>query len=118
VQVTIDEHSIHIRLALWQKVLGLMGNIEIPRADLTDVQVVQQPLRQVAAAGLKAGLRVPGYYYVARTLRLDEAFVVRRGVPALSLSLDGEGSLRRVIVSTPGAAELAQALQPQTAAAS
>ena len=54
-------------------------------------------------AGIKVGLRVPWLYFVARTIRLDEAFVVRRGVPALCVDIENEGSLRRVLVSTPEA---------------
>ena len=59
-------------------------------------------------AGIKVGLRLPWLYYVARTIHLDEAFVVRRGVPALSFAVDDDGTLRRVLVSTPEAAALQQ----------
>lgn len=114
-QVTIDEHSIRIRLALWQKVLGLMRDIDVPLERADDVGVVEEPVRQVRAAGLMVGLRVPGLYYVARTIRLDEAFIVRRGVPALSFTVDVEGPLRRVLVSSPEAHELAAALRPGAA---
>jgi hypothetical protein len=61
--------------------------------------------------GIKVGLRLPWLYYVARTIRLDQVFVVRRGVPGLSFAVHGEGPLRRVLLSTPDAAELAQRLR-------
>jgi hypothetical protein len=62
------------------------------------------------SAGMKAGLRLPWLYYVCRTIRLDQAFVVRRGLPALSFAVRNHGALRRVLVSTPDAAELARQL--------
>ncbi len=62
-------------------------------------------------AGIKAGLRVPFLYFAARTMRLDEAFIVRRGVPALSISIGGERHLRRVLVSTPRAEQLAAEIE-------
>ena len=57
------------------------------------------------------GLRLPWLYYVARTIRLDQAFVVRRGVPALSFAVRNRDPLRSVLVSTPQAVELAQQLE-------
>jgi hypothetical protein len=54
---------------------------------------------------------VPGVYYIARTIALDRAFIVRRGVPALSFAVRNQGALRRVLVSTPEASELARELQ-------
>jgi hypothetical protein len=62
-------------------------------------------------SGMKAGLRVPWLCYVARTIRLDQAFIVRRGVPGLSLEVHEHGPLRRVLVSTPDAPELADRLR-------
>jgi len=100
-----------VQLASWEKVLGLLGNITVARADVSDVQVVPEPLREVMSAGIKAGLRLPWFYYVARTIRLDQAFAVRRGVPALSFTVRNHGALRRVLVSTPEAEALARQLR-------
>jgi hypothetical protein len=111
VRVIVSEESVEVPLARWQKVLGLMGSIRVPRADIGDVRVVSNPIREVMGTGLKAGLRLPWLYYVARTIRLDEAWLVRRGVPALSFSVRGAGALRRVVVSTPEAAALARRLR-------
>jgi hypothetical protein len=78
---------------------------------VSDVRVVDEPLREAMSSGIKVGLRLPWLYYVARTIHLDQAFVVRRGVPALSFAVDDDSTLRRVLVSTPEAAALMQQLQ-------
>lgn len=109
-RVRITEDSVEVLLAPWEKVVGLLANIVVPRADVSDVQVVREPLREAMSAGMKAGLRLPWLYYVCRTIRLDQAFVVRRGLPALSFAVRNHGALRRVLVSTPDAAELARQL--------
>jgi hypothetical protein len=111
VHVRLTDESIDVLLSPWQKVLGLMKDIHVARADVTEVGVVDDPIGEVAGSGLKAGLRLPGLYYVARTIRLDRAFIVRRGVPALSLDVRNHEPLRSVLVSTPDAHELAQRLR-------
>jgi hypothetical protein len=110
VRVIISEDSVEVLLAPWEKVLGLMGNITVPRADISDVRVVEDPVREAMDVGMKVGLRLPLIVYVARTMRLDQAFVVRRGVPGLSFTVRDHRSLKRVLVSTPDAAELAREL--------
>jgi len=110
VRVRVTDNSIEVVLARWEKILGLMRDIRVPLADVSDVRVVDDPIRETVGTGLKAGLRVPWLYYVARTIRLDRAFVVRRGVPALSFAVRNHGPLHSVLVSTPDAAQLAEAL--------
>ncbi len=110
-RVELTEQTLEVRLSLWQKLLGLLGNIRVARADISDVQIVEDPVRAAMDVGIKVGLRLPWLYYVARTIRLDQAFVVRRGVPALSFAVHGEGALRRVLVSTPDAEDLARRLR-------
>jgi hypothetical protein len=111
VRVRVTDDSIEVRLAPWEKALGLMKDIRVPLADVSDIRVVENPMREVLGTGLKAGLRLPRLYYVARTVRLDRAFVVRRGVPALSFSVRDHGPLTSVLVSTSEAAELVQRLR-------
>jgi len=111
VRVILTEDAVEVRLARWQKILGLMRDIVVPRAQVGDVSVVEDAIRPAQQAGIKVGLRLPWLYFVARTIRLDEAFIVRRGVPALSFSVHDGGPLERVLVSTPEAAELASRLQ-------
>jgi hypothetical protein len=111
-QVRLSEDSVEVLLSRWEKILGLMGNISVRRADIGDVQVVEDPIKEVMRAGLKAGLRIPWLYYVCRTIRLEEAFLVRRGVPALSFGVHDGRTLKRVIVSTGAAQELARQIRP------
>lgn len=110
-RMRVSDESVEVLLSPWQKLLGLLGNITVPRSALGDVHVVENPMREVMRAGLKIGLRIPWLYFVARTIRLDEAFIVRRGVPALSFSVEDGRTLQRVLVSTPRAQELAQELR-------
>jgi hypothetical protein len=110
VRVRVTDDSIEVLLARWQKILGLMKDIRVPLGDVSEVGVVENPIREAVGTGLKVGLRVPWLYYVARTIRLDRAFVVRRGVPGLSFSVRNHEPLRSVLVSTRDAHELADRL--------
>jgi hypothetical protein len=110
-RVQVTDESVEVLLSRWQKVLGLMRDITVPRSDVSDVRVVDDPMRETMATGIKVGLRLPWLYYVARTIRLDQAFVVRRGMPALSFAVRNHDPLRRVLVSTPDADELARRLR-------
>lgn len=106
-RVQIDEEEVHVHLALWQKLAGLMRDIRVPRRHVLNARVVEDGVGEAMRAGIKVGLRVPWLYFVARTIRLDEAFIVRRGRPALAFELDGPGPLKRVFVSAPDAQALA-----------
>jgi hypothetical protein len=110
VQIRITDEQVEVRLAWWQKLLGLLRDIRVARADVGDVRVVQDPVREAMRGGVKVGLRVPWLCYIARTIRLDEAFIVRRGVPGLSFAVERGATLRRVLVSTPDAERLAREL--------
>jgi hypothetical protein len=112
VRVCLTDDAIEVRLARWEKVLGLMRDIRVPRADVSNVRVVENPMREATGTGLKAGLRLPWVRYVARTIRLDSAFVVRRGVPGLAFDVRNQAPLEHVLASTPDAEELARRLQP------
>jgi hypothetical protein len=109
-RVRVTDEAVEVRLARWEKILGLMKDIRVPLADVSEVRVVEDPIRETLGTGLKAGLRLPWLYYVARTIRLDRAFVVRRGLPGLSFSVSNEKPLRSVLVSTREAAALARRL--------
>jgi hypothetical protein len=110
-RINVTDDYVEVRLALWQKALGLMRNIHVARADISDVRIVSDPVHEAMHSGIKVGLRLPWLLYVARTIRLDEAFVVRRRVPGLSFAVDNGTTLHRVLLSTPRADELAQQLQ-------
>jgi hypothetical protein len=109
-RVLLESDRLEVRLAPWEKVLGLLGNITVARSDIEGATVLDDGVAAAMRTGLKAGLRVPWVRYVARTVSLDEAFIVRRGVPALELSIGGSGRLRRVLVSTPDAEAIAAKL--------
>ncbi|MGA7705552.1 MAG: hypothetical protein WB998_11720 [Solirubrobacteraceae bacterium] len=111
VRVHLSEEMIEIHLSRWEKVLGLMRSISVPLADVSDVKVLDDPLREVMRAGLKVGLRLPWLYYVCRSIRLDQAWAVRRGVSAVSFAVRNAGALERVTVSAPDASELARRLR-------
>jgi hypothetical protein len=110
-RVEVSEDSVDVLLSRWQKILGLLRDIRVARADVSDVRIVEDPVREAMQTGIKVGLRVPWLYYVARTIRLDQVFVVRRGVPGLSFAVRNRDPLRRVLVSTREAAELARRLR-------
>jgi hypothetical protein len=110
VRVRVTDDSVEVLLARWQKILGLMRDIRVPRGDVSDVRFVADPIGETVGTGLKVGLRLPWLYYVARTIRLDRAFVVRRGVPGLAFAVHNMEPLRSVLVSTPQAQELAAEL--------
>ena len=109
-RIVITDEAVEVRLSLWQKVLGLMKDIRLPRSEVFDAQVVEDPLGEVMSSGLKIGLRLPWLYYVARTIRLDEAYVVQRGLPALGFSVRNESPLKRVLLSSTEAQQLATLL--------
>lgn len=109
-RIEVTGKQVQIRLARWEKVLGLLGDISVSQSDISDVRVIEEPVREAMTTGLKAGLRVPWLCYVCRTIRLDQVFIVRRGVPGLSFSVHDGRTLKRVIVSTPEARELAKTL--------
>ena len=111
-RIHVTEDSVEVLLSRWQKAVGLLGDIRVARADVSDVQVVEDPVREAMGIGLKVGLRLPWLYYVARTIRLDRAFIVRRGVPALSFAVRNNDPLTSVLVSTRDAEALAKQLQP------
>ena len=111
--MVLDEERLEVKLALWERILGLMGSIRVARREIHDVRVVEEPIPEAMTAWPKVGLRLPWFYYVARTLGLDEAFAVKRGVPALSFAINGAGRLRRVLASTPQAQDFARALNAE-----
>jgi hypothetical protein len=107
----ISDKEIEVRLSPVEKTLGLLNSIRVERANVSDVQVVDDPLYEVMRAGLKVGLRLPWLYYLCRSIRLDRVWIVRRGVPALSFAVHNQGALEHVTVSTRDAREIAQRLE-------
>jgi hypothetical protein len=110
-RVVVTEQSVEVRLARWEKALGLMRDLTLARSDISDVEVVQNPVREAMRGGMKVGLRVPWLLFVARTIRLDKLFIVRRNVPGLTFAVRNHGALQRVLLSTNQAEELARELR-------
>jgi hypothetical protein len=110
VRINVSDRDVEVCLAPWQRQLGLMSDIRLARADISDARVVADPIREAMRGGMKVGLRVPWLYFVARTIRRDEVFIVRRGVPGLSLVVENQTPLRRVLLSTLDADVLARQL--------
>jgi len=114
VRVFVSDDCVEVRFAWWQKIVGLTRNISVSRSDVSDVGVVEQPMRDAMRSGMKFGLRLPWLYYIARTIRLDQLFAVRRGQPGLSFAVDNASPLKHVLVSTPEAEQLARDLDSPT----
>lgn len=112
-RLVVTDQSVEILLSRWEKVLGLMRDIRVSRADISDVRVVEAPMHEVMLIRFKVGLRLPWLYYVARSIRLDQAFFVRRGSQAISFSVANQYPLTRVLLSTPDAQTLAQELRAE-----
>ena len=110
VKIELNEDTLEVRLARWEKFFGLMSDIRVARADVSDVRFVDDPMRLAMRSGMKAGLRIPWLLFIARTLKLDEAFIVRRRQPGLTFTVANAGALQRVVLSTPEAADLARRL--------
>jgi hypothetical protein len=110
-RIRVTDDTVEVLLSRWQKVLGLMRDIRVPRTQVSDVEVVQEPVREAMGTGIKVGLRLPWLCYVARTIRLDHVFIVTRRVPALAFSVSGEGPLERVMLSTREAEQIASRLR-------
>ena len=110
-RIAISQDRVEIHFALWQKVLGLMRDVSLGRSEVSDPEVVAEPMREAMSSGIKFGLRLPWLYYAARTIRLDQLFVVRRGMPALGFRVDNGTALRRVLLSSPEAKQLAERLR-------
>ena len=110
-RIELSDEILEVRLAWWEKIFGLMRDLRIARADISDARVVANPVREAMASGIKAGLRVPGVIYIARTLRLDQVFVVRRRLPGLAFTVANHAPLERVLLSTPDAERLARELE-------
>jgi hypothetical protein len=109
-RVQVTDESVEVLLSRWEKVLGLMRDIRVPRGDVSDVRVAEDPMAEAMGSGIKVGLRLPWLLYVARTIRLDQVFIVRRRLPGLSFAVAHREPLRRVLVSTPEAEQLARRL--------
>ncbi|WP_238007500.1 hypothetical protein KZZ52_18820 [Dactylosporangium sp. AC04546] len=104
---TVNSEFLTVELTTAEHALALHGDLRIPLADVTGVELLPDGYR--AAHGLRApGMRIPGRRLIgtmwSRTGR--EFADVRSGEPAVRVTLRNQ-PWASVLVSTPQAAELA-----------
>jgi uncharacterized protein len=109
--VQLSSGTIAVRLAGFERVAGLLGDLDVPIASVVSAVAVSNGLR--ATRGLRApGLAVPGRVKIGTWRgRAGRSYVAVRRGPALLLRLQGF-RYDTVLVSTPDAERLAARLQP------
>ena len=84
----LTDSTLSVRLTRFEKIAGLLRDVEVPRSAVRDVEVVPDGL--AAARGLRApGLGLPGRRKIGTWRRPGERSLVsvRRGQPALRIGL-------------------------------
>jgi hypothetical protein len=105
--------TLTVRLSTAEKLAGLLRDTTIPRAQVTAARAVPDGL--AAASGLRApGLGIPGVRKIGTWRRAGRRSLVsvRRGEPALLVTLEGNGRWASVLVGTRDAEDLAAELAP------
>jgi hypothetical protein len=111
-RIELTQETLEIRLAAWERALGLMGNLSLPRSSITRADLRDDGPAAVAHWWPKVGLRLPGILYIARSFDGRQRFIVRRGEPAVELEVGPASTPRVVVFSTPDAERLARELGP------
>lgn len=109
--MTISETTVHLRFRPWEKVAGLIRDLDVPVSAISSVEVVEDGL--AATRGLRApGLGLPGYRKIGtwRGRGHKSLVSVRRHQPAVRLRLAG-GRFDEVLVGADDAAALADRLR-------
>jgi hypothetical protein len=110
----IEGNDLALRFTPYEKVAGLVRDIRVPLASIRSVELVENGLS--AAKGLRApGLGLPGIRKLGtwRTFGAKSLVSVRREVPAVRVSLEGE-RYDTLLVSTSDAREIAARLADTT----
>jgi hypothetical protein len=110
-RVRVADGRLTVRLRPWEKVAGLLGDLDVPLTAVATAEAVPDGAR--AVRGVRApGLAWPGGPRIGtwRGRGATRWVAVRPGQPALRLALQGE-RYDEVLVTTPEAAPLAAALQ-------
>jgi hypothetical protein len=108
--VHLTDSTLTVRLTRWEKIAGLLRDVEVPRSAIRSADVVVDPVG--AMRGLRApGLGLPGVRKIGTWRRPGERTLVsvRRGQPALRIRLDGARH-DTLLVGTDDAAALAAQL--------
>lgn len=107
--------TVRLRFRPWEKVAGLIRDLDVPLAAVTAVELVPEGL--AGTRGLRApGLGIPGYRKIGtwRGRGHKSIVSVRRGQPAVRLRLAGH-RFDEVLVGSDDAAVLVEALQARVA---
>lgn len=109
-RLELDGDTLVLALTGGEKVAALHGDVRVPRAAVTSVDVVEDPIAAIR------GLRAPGLALPGRTMigtwrgRGERRFVVaRRGVPAVRVRLRSE-HFDELLVSTDDARAVAESI--------
>jgi hypothetical protein len=109
--VTLDDDSRVIRLTAAEKLAALRRDVRVPLSQVRGVTVERDAW--AAARGLRApGLAIRGRTKIGtwRSRGCRRLVVARRGVPAIRVTLAGDGD-DELLVSAPGADAIAQQIR-------
>ena len=112
--ILVSDDTLTVRLTRLSKVAGLLRDQVIPRSAITAVEVVPDGL--AAARGLRApGLALPGRRKIGtwRGRGVRRFVDVRRGQPALRLTLQGQ-RYDELLIGHDDVTDLAARLTPVT----
>ena len=110
--ISIEDQKVTVTLSTLEKLVSLHGNFSVPRSSISQVEVVADGLS--GTKGIRApGLGLPGLRKVGAWRRKGErSFVsVKRGQPAVKVSLSGGGDWTSFLVGADDATALAAQLQ-------
>ncbi len=113
-QVSLSDGRLTVRLRPWERIAGLLGDLDVPLTSVSAAEAVPDGTR--ALQGVRApGLAWPGGPRIGtwRGRGATRYVALRPHEPALRLQLRGE-RYDEVLVSTPEAARLAGALAAQS----
>ena len=113
-QVRMTDGRLTARLQRWERVAGLLGDLDVPVTAVTAAEAV--PDGTAALQGVRApGLALPGGPRIGtwRGRRARRWVAVRPGQPALRVRLEGQ-RWDEVLVTTADAEQLADALRTRT----
>jgi hypothetical protein len=112
-RVEVGGGRVRVRLRPWERLAGLLGDLDVPRTAVTSAEAL--PDGTAAVRGVRApGLAWPGGPRIGtwRGRGVTRWVAVRPGRPALHLRLQGE-RYDEVVVTTPDAERLAGLLTAQ-----
>jgi hypothetical protein len=97
----VDKRQVVVRLAVWEKVLALRGNVRMPLSAVRGVRVVPDPtedLKQYLSGGNTLTYRYA--YGVRRIPGVGKAFVATHGHgPAVLVMLDPPSKFVRLLIT-------------------